>query len=441
MSTANSNSKPTYRRASSFVSLAALLLAASSSPVAAKKCIKISRGKQLKKKLETSHVLVALAPNDEATVYKELCQYLEKTANVRVGDFEIALVEDKNAQKNLLTKSAPPKVSFVSSLMDKVEGVFQKAKEEEPTLVIAPEEQYILFHKNTNQGVLYEPKSELTASSVADFVSDQLDRAKIGSFLYSYGMYDNIASQFMNTDQDFVQKLWVKGVFPMFTFMHKLQGSLKEYEKETLNLYVQIGNKVLEKGKDYPKTQMTRLENMLKDEDNKISELQKEKMAQKTHILKQFAEPKVFTADEQKEFYKSLGFFFMPYVMLILFLPVMMMDDEDDKKKEQEQVKKAEEGLEKEEEEAEAKDVALQEAEEKLLKEDATGEEETAVVDKETDAEEEEEDNAEEEGDDDADEIEYADMTVKELRDILKERDQPVYGRKAELIERCQNTE
>ena len=419
MSTANSN-KPTYRRASSFISLAALLLAASSSPVSAKKCIKISRGKQLKKKLESSHVLVALAPNDEATVYKELCQYLEKTANVRVGDFEIALVEDKPAQKNLLSKSAPPKLSFVSSLMEKVEGLFQK-KEKEPTLDIAPEEQYILFHQNTNLGVLYEPKSELTASSVADFVSDQLDRAKIGSFIYSYGMYDNIASQFMDTDQDFMQKVWVKAVFPMFTFVHKMQGSLKEYEKETLELYVQIANKVLEKGKDYPKTQMTRLENMLNDEDNKISELQKEKMAQKMHILKHFAEPKVFTADEQKEFYKSLGFFFMPYVMLILFLPVMMMDDEDDKKKKQEQVKKAEEDLENEEEEAEAKDEALQGAEEELLKEDAAnGEEDTAAVDKKT---------------------EYADMTVKELREILKERDETVYGRKAELIERCKNSE
>ena len=420
MSTANSN-KPTYRRASSFISLAALLLAASSSPVSAKKCIKISRGKQLKKKLESSHVLVALAPNDEATVYKELCEYLEKTANVRVGDFEIALVEDKPAQKNLLSKSAPPKETFVSSLMEKVDKLFKKKEEEleEPTLDIAPEEQYILFHQNTNQGVLYEPKSELTASSVASFVSDQLDRAKIGSFLYSYGMYDNIASQFMNTDQDFMQKVWVKGVFPMFTFMHKMQGSLKEYEKETLNLYVQIANKVMEKGKDYPKTQMTRLENMLKDEDNKISELQKEKMAQKMHILKQFAEPKVFTADEQKEFYKSLGFFFMPYVMLILFLPLMMMDDEDDKKKEQEQVKKAEEDLEKEEEEAEAKDEALQGAEEELLREDAAnGEEDTAAVDK-----------------------DYADMTVKELREILKERDETVYGRKAELIERCKNSE
>ncbi|GFH55704.1 predicted protein [Chaetoceros tenuissimus] len=41
----------------------------------------------------------------------------------------------------------------------------------------------------------------------------------------------------------------------------------------------------------------------------------------------------------------------------------------------------------------------------------------------------------------DEEELEYTDMTVKELREILKERNQPIYGRKDEIIERCRNTE
>lgn len=475
---------------------------------AGKECItSITRGKELKEFQSHSHVLAVLPSTsgdaEDNEVYKELCQRLESTPFPRVKDFEIALIQDSNLKRKILNEATEPKLSILQTLKvqaKKVITLIKKSEAEDQD--IAEKEmklQFVLFQKQSSEtstpssGVRFIPKetdgSEITADDVSEFVADQLKRKKIGNFVYSLGTFDLIAAQIMKHDQDsWQQALWAKGL-ARFVKLLFWQGRLPfrgtegtEFEEGLIEEYLKVGFKVLEKGKDYPSQQVSRLKNMLENEDNKLGELQKESMSQRVYILQKFAEPLTFEDADVKSFILKMAMHVGTFMLILVLIPLLLMTDADDDDHEQE-----EEGDEVKEEnspeEVREDDVGEELVEEQMMddpdqeEEDDVGDEDDAGTDEKDEssklltkqerralaiqrakeamqADKEKVQRTKENAASNAtDEMapnrneketlhreeELSAMTVMELRTLLRERGMRQAGRKSELVDRLLN--
>lgn len=370
-----------------------------------KECISLSRGKELKQYLETSHVLVVLSDktsqddvdddedDDNNTIYKELCQRLSSTPAGRVQDFEIALVTDSNLKRHIIKSSKTVSSSmtswmgpFLNGYVDMAQAKLSKLLVEfkaivpkeyqdyvptilSPPSTLSPYEptfpEYVLYNHETGSILRYEGK-EINADTISDFVSRNLNRKKIGNFVYSLGVYDLVAAQIMTTT-GYQQWLWAKVAAPLIQWLF-LQPSLfsspfatNDFQTELVQEYVKTGLKVLEKGIEYPSIQVDRLERMLEDSNDSISDLQKEKLNQRLYTMKRFQSPITLGENDVMLFLIKLGLNLAMLISIMILIPMVFMpaevDDDDDD----------DEG---------AKETALQTAEEELMNQEPNGIEE-----------------------------------------------------------------
>ena len=382
-----------------------------------KECISLSRGKELKQYLETSHVLVVLSDKtsqdddddnddeeeegDNNTIYKELCQRLSSTPAGRVQDFEIALVTDSNMKRHVIkssqqTLSSSSMTSWMgpflngyvdvaqaklSELLVKFKAIVPKEYQDyvptilPPPSTLSPYEptfpEYVLYNHETGSILRYEGGEETNADAISEFVSRNLNRKKIGNFVYSLGVYDLVAAQIMTTS-GYQQWLWAKVAAPLIQWLF-LQPSLfsspfstNDFQTELVSEYVKTGLKVLEKGIEYPSIQVDRLGRMLEDSNNSISDLQKETLNQRLYTMKRFQSPITLGENDVMLFLIKLGLNLVMLISIIVLIPMVFMppgvDDDDD------------------DDDEGAKENALQTAEEELMNQEPNGIEEEEEI-------------------------------------------------------------
>ena len=218
-----------------------------------------------------------------------------------------------------------------------------------------------------------------TVDEISTFLSLQLKRKKIGRFVYSLGTSDLIANQLMlyssllsekkeNNDglSSSSSSSKVKGwayIASVIHFLYKFHPSSLQipFNTELSDMYRKTSWKVLQQGPTYPSTQIIRLERMIDNENAKqsISELQKEHIMQRIHILKRFKDYQDLsvTDEDVRSFLLQTGLNVLVWIFLIvmvlytLFVAVEEEEEENSDEVEEEEVVFVNEEEEEEEEE------------------------------------------------------------------------------------------
>lgn len=336
-----------------FLALAGVLLA-TTSVVSAKDCGTVSRGKELKQMILNANVLVAL-PKEESDT-KELCERLQQTPKARVQDLEIVTVEDHNLQRKVWESSRPAPVGLVDRLLFAMESYvpFVRKVRGNPSTTTVETPAFVLFVKGDSyeqaNGVRYTGE-DVSADAVSTFLAMWLQTKKLGSYVYSLGTYDLIASKTMTWVNQYgkeglLPRLWVYGVGRFTRYL--VQPAFMPFEAELAQMYISAANKVLEHGPDYPKTQIDRLERMLGDDDAKISPLKREELSQRMYVWRKFSEPIEVSNDEFFKFVGRLGLNLLSVLAIAVMIPMLLFTKEEYEEEEEE-----EEGGEEQEEQKE----------------------------------------------------------------------------------------
>ena len=357
----------------------------------AKKCQTISRGKKLKELVSKANVLVALQDRQPGTsgsssddsdsdsdgaktkgdkTFQELCDRLEATPSHNAQDLEVVLVTDPSLKKKVWETSTtlyvtPSKSTYFQQFLHKTglsKLLFKESslQGEEP-----PVPAYVLYEQGdeplTGRGLrMKEPLVEYVddivvknnrppssseqdeedqdddatklakanADLVSDFLGTQLNRKKLGNYVYSLGAYDIMAYDIsesilkMDGQPTLPPVIWVKIIAP--TLYYVLYPSAAPYEQDIAQEYIKIGNKSLT-DKSYVPSQITRLESMLSDSsENKMSSKQHEKLSQRLHILRRFQEPSpAYTKSITRGFLIRLALNVLTLVSVIFMLPYL----------------------------------------------------------------------------------------------------------------------
>jgi len=317
------------------------LVALASTPgpfVMAKDCSTVSRGKELKQMITKSNVLVALIKEESDT--KELCERLQQTPEARVQDLEVVTVEDHNLQRKVWESSRPAPDGLLHRVWYTVESyvpVLKKLRGTPSTAATSVQvPAFVLFLQGADsydkaEGLRYTG-DDVSADAVTTFLAMWLKTKKLGSFVYSLGTYDLIASQTMTWVKDYstqgwLPRLWVHGVGRMTRFL--VQPASMPFEAQLAQMYVNSAVKVLEHGPEYPQTQIDRLERMLGDDDSKISPLKREELSQRMFIWRKFAEP---TEVSKEDLYKFLGRLLLnlcSVVAMAVMIPMLLFTKEE----------------------------------------------------------------------------------------------------------------
>lgn len=216
----------------------------------AKECMELSRGKELKKLVQSSHVLVALQGSnnsrnvlkeeedddeddsddedddeeveedenvDHAAVHQQLCKRLKETPDARVKDFNIVKVMDSNLKRKVLEDSKPAPTNMAMAkllerwnipieqylpafLVSTILGVPASSLSSTAHTIPPTYPEYLLYKQGEyEKGPVRYMDSSKDADDIATFVSSQLGRQKIGNYVYSLGAFDIIASKFMES--------------------------------------------------------------------------------------------------------------------------------------------------------------------------------------------------------------------------------------------------
>jgi hypothetical protein len=412
----------------------------SSSVVHAKECITLSRGKELKEYLPTSHVLLVLGDDEKDEAYVQLCNRLETTPEPRSNDFVIAFVNDSNLKRNVMKSAKLPSLGMVERLKQFVKS----EKEDFPTSY--PE--YILYHKQeqttATEGGIRFVGSEKTADTVSDFVGQQLQRKKIGNFVYSLGTYDLVASQIVSST-GLVQKVWALAVarFIQVLFLqHPFTSKESQFERDLVQEYIRIGLKVVEKGTDYPSQQVTRLQNMLDNNsggNNNIGPVQRETLSQRIYTLQKFSEPIDVDPHDLDVFIMKMALNFVTLCLMLIMIPFALMtknEEEEDEESLNEEMEEPKIDTPNEEEE-EVEDNFLTKQEKRALAMQRAKESMQADKQKVEQVKRKNQSNDPAETDTSRlSESELNKLTVWDLKDMLRDRGLKVSGKKAELIVR-----
>ena len=369
-------------------------------------CIELTRAKELKQKYleEYNHVLVVMSgsgggigeeqEDDDDKVYKELCERYENTAQERVKDLVIAkLSASDHFRTKLLDQSQPAPRTVYEWVLSKTIGLAAAgstiSSDDDTTHYILypklplPSEKTSTTTTTTStvedwmaNGIRYvgsenngDDDDEATKTTttpptvdeISTFLSLQLKRKKIGSFVYSLGTSDLIANQLMlyssllpetENNNDGLSSSWkVKGwayIASAIHFLFKFHPSSLQtpFNTELSDMYRKTSWKVLQQGPTYPSTQIIRLERMIDNENAKqsISELQKEHILQRIHILKRFRDYQDLsvTDEDVRSFLVQTGLNVLVWIFLIvmvlytLFVPVE--EENSDEVEEEEEV-------------------------------------------------------------------------------------------------------
>lgn len=422
----------------------------SSSVVHAKNCITLSRGKELKEYLPMSHVLLVLGGDEKEEAYLQLCNRLETTPESRSKDFEIAFVNDSNLKRHVMKSAKLPSLGMVET----VKQFVKNQKQDFPTSY--PE--YILYHKQeqttATEGGIRFGGSEKTADTVSNFVAQQLQRKNIGNFVYSLGTYDLVASQIVSST-GLVQKVWALAVarFIQVLFLqHPFSSKESQFERDLVQEYIRIGLKVVEKGTDYPSQQVTRLQNMMDNdsgENNSIGPDQRETLSQRIYTLQKFSEPIDVDPHDLEVFIMKMALNFVTLCLMLIMIPFVLMttaeEEEEESRNEEMEEPKIDSPNEEEEEmeenngddndepianfltKQEKRALAMQRAKESMQADKQKVEQ---VKRKNHSNDQAEKDTS------GLSESELNNLTVSELKDMLRDRGLKVSGKKAELIVR-----
>jgi hypothetical protein len=393
--------------------IALVIIGASTTPTShAKDCATVSRGKELKKLVQGSHVLVALqldsdeeeegedeanesaaAANnkDDSSSVQELCQRLQATPEARVSDFEIAVVTDSNLQRKVWTSSRPAPRTWVERALFRLEEynvpllssfLKQRSETADTTADTTADDaspspslpEFVLFRQGTsyelgnglrhvqNKGIESTSSPSVDADAVSAFVGSWLQRQKLGNYVYSLGTYDLMAAQTMQwvaEERPLAATLWVHGVGRLTKYL--VQPATMEFESELAAMYVKCATKVLEHGVQYPSTQIERLERLLggtgdssgDDEGDsstsaaKISPLQREQLSQRLYVWKKFADPITVTSEDLWKFMGRLILNLASVLGMAILVPLVLFareeEYEDDEQEEDEQGKEVDE--------------------------------------------------------------------------------------------------
>ena len=357
--------------------------------------------------------------NDDDPVVTELCQRFADTPAPRVKQLELVKVTDGNLKRKLWETSRPVPTSMVAKILDKVGLGYHT------TTKIPPEyPEYILFRASTNpkgvvDGLRYVGGN--TIEDVSEFLALQLGTKRLGNFVYSIGSYDVLASKLM--DHARAQNTWMLWIyvkvvtrFASYLIQPSLYSGATDFDKELTGLYTKIAAKVYEKGRDFPRREMDRLEGMLSSSTTtgkQIGDAQREKMQQRIYILKKFDDPVEVSRDDHYLFWGKLGLNLFCYLAIVLMIPMLLLADdttEDDK-------------------EGDAKDDSQEETKDGNDKDDKDDDDDSQASGVVVEA------TAVDNGDDDDEETLMA-LTVAELRKMCKARGLTVGGKKVELVER-----
>lgn len=375
-----------------------LSLSSSWSVVEAKKCRTMSRGKKLKELVSKSNVLVALQyrqpgssgddDDDDSDdvkkkgdkTFQELCDRLEATPPHNSQDIDVVLVTDSNLKKKVWESSTAsylsPKASYVTQFLFKTGLSRLLFKNPSPGQDVMDPPVYVLYKQGdeplTGRGLrMTEPLVEsvadivvknrppsdedesddddddtklakANADLVSDFLATQLNRKKLGNYVYSLGAYDIMAYDVsegmlkMDGSPTLPAIVWIKVIAP--TLYYVLYPSAAPYEQEIAQEYIKIGQKLL-KDKTYVDSQVKRLESMLTDtSENKMSSKQQEKLSQRLHILRRYQNPTTsYTKSVIRGFLLRLVLNVLTLGSVVLMLPYLFAYGQEEEPVEQEQ--------------------------------------------------------------------------------------------------------
>lgn len=324
-----------------------------------KKCITMSRGKELREKLsEGKQVLLVLGNDDDHKTYKELCSRLESTPVDRVKDLEIAFVKDSNMRRNVMQKAQPKKLGWLALVEKKVVDLVTRAP---PVNLEISYPEYVLYKTaDPEAGIRFlrgaveeDEEGKNVADAVSDFLSEELQTKKIGSFVYALGSYDMVAAQVMKYETgSWQQRFWAEGVtqvlktmflkYPMAKFFGTVTPVMG-FEMELIDNYMKIARKVVEKGKLYPENQVKRLEDMLENDKSSIGEIKKESLSQRVYTLKRFTEPETFSDKDIISFLFKIGMNLLTLLLMLVMIPMMFLSSPEDEEEQKENEEKKEE--------------------------------------------------------------------------------------------------
>jgi len=370
--------------------------------------------------------------NDE---YKELCDRFQNTPYERIKDLEIVTVKESPLRKKVLSKATKsfivmnnkykqqhhqskkkPK-NFWDFIFYQLDWIANKiglgsgsssSSNDKATEPNYPE--YVLFtkgnfgsavrlqvdHGEDEHGVtvdeegfpLLQEQKATTADDITEFVSRQLRRKKLGSYVYSLQTFDLIVSQFMKAfrahNSNGSSRTGVsRDLIKAYAWAYTAYGVmlLEKYNPERLRkmmtnnnndmddytgiaklskLYVKTIFKILHQDDvDYPEKQIERLAKILQPssgeddgddavaQNHNLSDLKKEELHQKAYTLKKYLEPDLnnieetsITEERVNNFVKYLVINFGFMCMVVILLPLMYLflgddngdsyDDQDD---------------------------------------------------------------------------------------------------------------
>mmetsp|Transcript_5740 Transcript_5740/g.16162 ORF Transcript_5740/g.16162 Transcript_5740/m.16162 type:complete len:337 (-) Transcript_5740:151-1161(-) len=258
------------------------------------------------------------AYGDDSKQYDELCTAYEKTSDERKKQVKIVKVNGDSEGGDIIKE------------LD--------AEDEDAWPV------YFLFKKGTKNSDL-KPKAleearysgeERSSDKLAEYLHDKTG-ATIGSFVYSLGMMDTLASKFVSAkDSESAAFRDIQRQFILYS--SKILGFMVKFRadsdlKMVADLYVKAFGKSMESD-DYAQKQTDRIKKLM-EKDNNMSNAKREQMSQKLHVLSKFTEPKELTAAENRSLLINIGMNVALFIAFIVTLLQMIFGSPEEEKKEE----------------------------------------------------------------------------------------------------------
>lgn len=283
---------------------------------AKKECIKIKH--DILTLAKDTHLLVKFdkefPSGDAEDQYKELCGRYEGTPTDRtsylvIGHFGIDVYGDTDAKKKA---------------MDVAKNFGADDENEWPT--------YVLMKKGiTDPSGAIKFEGENTAEELAIFLREQVD-ITVGTMLYYIGTLDRMASRLMGVDENGGKKAKLEMRF--YTYVAKIMIFLYRGDgKEVAYMYGKTMTNILKEGKEYVTKNKDRLDRMLTSDRN-MSNLKREEIAQRLHILEKFTDPVEVSEKENRNFYFAVGWYTLLLGSMVLMIISMLFFQENEVKKE-----------------------------------------------------------------------------------------------------------
>mmetsp|Transcript_21701 Transcript_21701/g.47299 ORF Transcript_21701/g.47299 Transcript_21701/m.47299 type:complete len:336 (-) Transcript_21701:127-1134(-) len=255
------------------------------------------------------------AYGDDSKQYDELCSAYEKSSDDRKKQVKIVKVNGDDT--------------------DGGDGVAKElGADDEDTWPT-----YFLIKKGTKnsdfpQSVKAYEEEDRSSDKLAEFLHRETG-ATIGSFVYSLGMMDTLASKFVDAGKEDARYGEIQR--RAIAFGSKIMAIMIKFRadndlKMVADLYVKAFFKILESD-DYAQKQTDRIKKLM-EKDNSMSNAKREQMSQKLHILSKFTEPKELTDAENRSLLINIGMNVVLFVAFVVTLLQMIFGSGEEAEKE-----------------------------------------------------------------------------------------------------------